>query len=202
MKIIIDNYPYHSISIPQGNFKHLKIGDNSYFSLTSEKPTQKTMKFVKENEILYLSNKLTDYTWNFEETYGQGYQNQVKTGTVTTDYCLSCVIHFTSTPMPNASHRGNDRATNANVTVRVINQEDEIIYEDTTTLWTYTGGDNRGNVDKDLDILNQQFDEPVKIIFEYSIDIGGYVAHINGGQNWCSVVDNMKIKITCDGQEE
>lgn len=199
MKILIDNQPYFSVSILQGKFKHLKIGNPpNYFSLVPEKPLQKTMKFVKNNEILYLSNKLTDYVWNFTGTYELEHVNFIVKGEVTTDYCMKCNIHFYSAPQPYGSHRGWDSAHKGTVTVKVINQQGQELSNETTTLWTWLGGDSKGNANKDLDILNKEFNEPVKIIYSWSLDLGGYAAHAYGGQVAVSVVRDIKMDIICD----
>lgn len=197
MKIIIDNYPYYSLSVPQGKLEHFKLGEH-YFSLSDEKPLQRTMKLIKNDKILYLSNKLTDYIWNFDESYGGGDQFKVITGNVTTDYCMKCKIHFYSIPYSNDSHRGNNGGHVGKVTVKAVNLQGQELLNETITLWTYLGGDARSQANQDRDILNKEFEEPVKITYEWSLDLGGYVAHIWGGQNWISVVKNIKMDITCD----
>ncbi|MGL4862757.1 MAG: hypothetical protein ACRC4T_06500, partial [Cetobacterium sp.] len=63
----------------------------------------------------------------------------------------------------------------------------------TFTWWTYLGGDNTHNANVPYRIYyTKQFDRPVIVKLRWSLDLGGYTAHINGGRADISVVKSVR----------
>lgn len=138
------------------------------------------------------------FYWEFKNTYELGAQWTVVKGSFTTDYCNKAVIHFYSRPPGFGSHKGNNGTHYGIVTVTAVNQYSQVVYSTSKTLWNWLGGDAQHNAIKDEDIINMNFSEPVKITYEWNLDLGGFVAHCYGGRSWVSAVKYLHMTINCN----
>ncbi|MGL4865515.1 MAG: hypothetical protein ACRC4T_20660 [Cetobacterium sp.] len=141
----------------------------------------KVMKMsARSNEVIFEFKR--EYLWN---------ANQLITGEHISELTKEVEISFMATSQPHGSHRGNNRTGYGRTFVDVIDANGTLIESKTFTWWTYLGGDNKVTVPYRIYYTNK-FDRPVIVKLRWSLDLGGYKAHINGGQADISVINRVE----------
>lgn len=139
-------------------------------------------KSARSNEIIFEFKR--EYLWN---------ANHLITGEHISELTKEVEIGFGATNHIHGSHRGNNRTAYGRTFVDVIDANGTPIESKTFTWWTYLGGDNTHNANVPYRIYyTKQFDRPVIVKLRWSLDLGGYTAHINGGRADISVVKSVR----------
>lgn len=142
----------------------------------------KVMKMsARSNEVIFEFKR--EYLWN---------ANQLITGEHISELTKEVEIGFGATNNTHGSHRGNNRTAYGRTFVDVIDANGTLIETKTFTWWTYLGGDNTHNANVPYRVYyTNKFNRPVIVKLRWSLDLGGYTAHINGGQSDISVVKSV-----------
>lgn len=142
----------------------------------------KIMKMsVRSNEVIFEFKR--EYLWN---------ANQLITGEHISELTKEVEIGFGATNNTHGSHRGNNRTAYGRTFVDVIDANGTLIETKTFTWWTYLGGDNTHNANVPYRVYyTNKFNRPVIVKLRWSLDLGGYTAHINGGRADISVVKSV-----------
>ena len=142
----------------------------------------KVMKMsARSNEVIFEFKR--EYLWN---------ANQLITGEHVSELTKEVEIGFGATNNTHGSHRGNNRTAYGRTFVDVIDANGTLIETKTFTWWTYLGGDNTHNANVPYRVYyTNKFNRPVIVKLRWSLDLGGYKAHINGGQADISVVKSV-----------
>lgn len=142
----------------------------------------KVMKMsARSNEVIFEFKR--EYLWN---------ANQLITGEHVSELTKEVEIGFGATNNTHGSHRGNNRTAYGRTFVDVIDANGTLIETKTFTWWTYLGGDNTHNANVPYRVYyTNKFNRPVIVKLRWSLDLGGYTAHINGGRADISVVKSV-----------
>lgn len=142
----------------------------------------KVMKMsARSNEVIFEFKR--EYLWN---------ANQLITGEHISELTKEVEIGFGATNNTHGSHRGNNRTAYGRTFVDVIDANGTLIETKTFTWWTYLGGDNTHNANVPYRVYyTNKFNRPVIVKLRWSLDLGGYTAHINGGRADISVVKSV-----------
>ncbi|MGL5022721.1 MAG: hypothetical protein ACRC5S_05405 [Cetobacterium sp.] len=142
----------------------------------------KVMKMsARSNEVIFEFKR--EYLWN---------ANQLITGEHISELTKEVEIGFGATNNTHGSHRGNNRTAYGRTFVDVIDTNGTLIETKTFTWWTYLGGDNTHNANVPYRVYyTNKFNRPVIVKLRWSLDLGGYTAHINGGRADISVVKSV-----------
>lgn len=142
----------------------------------------KVMKMsARSNEVIFEFKR--EYLWN---------ANQLITGEHISELTKEVEIGFGATNNTHGSHKGNNRTAYGRTFVDVIDANGTLIETKTFTWWTYLGGDNTHNANVPYRVYyTNKFNRPVIVKLRWSLDLGGYTAHINGGQSDISVVKSV-----------
>ncbi|MGL5279490.1 MAG: hypothetical protein ACRC8M_10550 [Cetobacterium sp.] len=142
----------------------------------------KVMKMsARSNEVIFEFRR--EYLWN---------ANQLITGEHISELTKEVEIGFGATNNTHGSHRGNNRTAYGRTFVDVIDANGTLIETKTFTWWTYLGGDNTHNANVPYRVYyTNKFNRPVIVKLRWSLDLGGYTAHINGGRADISVVKSV-----------
>lgn len=141
----------------------------------------KIMKMsARSNEVIFEFKR--DYMWN---------TNQVISGEHISELTKEVEISFMATSQPYGSHRGNNRTGYGRTFVDVTDANGTLIESKTFTWWTYLGGDNKVTVPYQVYYTNK-FNRPVIVKLRWSLDLGGYKAHYNGGRADMSVINRVE----------
>ncbi len=142
----------------------------------------KVMKMsARSNEVIFEFKR--EYLWN---------ANQLITGEHISELTKEVEIGFGATNNTHGSHRGNNRTAYGRTFVDVIDANGALIETKTFTWWTYLGGDNTHNANVPYRVYyTNKFNRPVIVKLRWSLDLGGYTAHINGGRADISVVKSV-----------
>ena len=141
----------------------------------------KIMKMsARSNEVIFEFKR--DYMWN---------TNQVISGEHISELTKEVEISFMATSQTYGSHRGNNRTGYGRTFVDVTDANGTLIESKTFTWWTYLGGDNKVTVPYQVYYTNK-FNRPVIVKLRWSLDLGGYKAHYNGGRADMSVINRVE----------
>lgn len=149
---------------------------------------------IVDGKTYYLSDKISNYKWNFDKTWVYW---ALEEGSVTTDYCKKCKITFYCSSRPQGSHKGNDGSRTGYTEVKAVNAKGVTVFQQRYTWWTYLGGDAKVNISERV-YFNKTFNEPVKVTLTWYLDIGEYKAHIWSERYWVCVVENVRQSIVCE----
>lgn len=196
-KVVLNSKNFTSIPTPLTGlniYVDNKAGDSGYFYLNPVKPNYDTIGVIIDGQTYYLSDKISNYKWNFDKWWTY---HTVESGSVTTDFCRKCQITFYCRSRPEGSHKGRDTGRTGYTEVKVVNSAGVVLFNQRYTWWTYLGGDSKVWVSERV-YFDKTFDEPVKVTLTWYLDIGEYIAHIWGSQHHVCVVDNVRQSIVCE----
>ncbi|MBC2857012.1 hypothetical protein H3N56_11265 [Cetobacterium sp. 2A] len=135
---------------------------------------------TRANEIYFEFTR--DYLWN---------TNQVITGEHTSELTKEVEISFAANSQTYASHRGNNRTAYGRTYVDVTDANGALIESRTFTWWDFLGGDNKVTVPSRV-YYAKNFTRPVTVKLRWSLDLGGYKGHYNGGRADMSVISRVE----------
>lgn len=142
------------------------------------------------DKVMKMSARSNEVIFEFKRDYLYNY-NQVITGEHTSELTKEVEISFMANSQTNGSHEGRNRTGYGRTFVDVIDANGTLIESKTFTWWTYLGGDNKITVPYQVYYTNK-FDRPVVVKLRWSLDLGGYRAHINGGREDISVLKRVE----------
>lgn len=203
--LLLRNQYNYNIELPE---LRISYGDNpiiqDLFIIALNKNNE--MKFLKKvvinkkiaqdilkSKMLKIGSRSNEEHFQFIGNYLR-HPNLVLTGEHTSELTKEVEIGFGSAGQVYGSHEGRNRTAYGRTFVDVIDANGTVIDTQTFTWWTYLGGDatHNGNIPYRVYYTNT-FNRPVVVKMRWSLDLGGYRGHIDGGRSDLSAVRMVEM---------